>query len=416
MSKRNHEMKHLDPNFHSWMRAPETQAVLNALGDARFVGGAVRNALLGQPVTEVDIATPLTPQEVTKRLEAAKLKAVPTGIEHGTVTAISNGKSFEVTTLRRDVATDGRRAVVAFTADWKEDAARRDFTMNALYASADGEIFDYFNGVADLEAGKVRFVGDPTTRIREDYLRILRLFRFHAWYGKGDIDSDALRAAAAEKAGLAQLSGERIAKEMLRLLEAENPVFVLRLMASAGVLVEILPGNLRISRLERLAQIDANNFFTPDPILRLAALLPDAAAASDIAGRFKLSNADRARLEDIAGSKEKIVSYLSIKEVRKLLYRLGPKAFKDRAVLRWAEDPKESNSIQWRALLAVADAWDRPEFPLTGREVMAAGVPEGPLVGRILAEVEDWWIDSDFTEDEFSLAERLKAVVQATAY
>jgi poly(A) polymerase len=410
-------MKRLDPKFESWMRADETQAVMNALGgEARFVGGAVRNALLRQPVTDIDIATPLTPDEVTKRLQAAKLNAVPTGIEHGTVTAIANGKPFEVTTLRRDVATDGRRATVAFTADWKEDAGRRDFTMNALYASADGEIFDYFGGIADLEAGRVRFVGDATTRIREDYLRILRLFRFHAWYGKGEIDKDALHAAAAEKAGVAQLSGERISKEMLRLLEAENPVPVLRLMASSGILAEILPGNLLIPRLERLAQIDANNFFTSDPILRLASLLPDAAMANAVADRFKLSNADRTRLEEIAGAKDKIVSYLSIKEVRKLLYRLGPKTFKDRATLRWAEDPKDSNAIQWRALLAVADAWDRPEFPLTGREVMNAGVPEGPLVGRILAEVEDWWIDSDFIEDEFSLAERLKAVVQATAY
>jgi len=410
-------MKRLDPKFESWMRAPETQSMMNALGgDARFVGGAVRNALLRQSVNDVDIATPLTPDEVIKRLQAAKLGAVPTGIEHGTVTAIANGKSFEVTTLRRDVATDGRRATVAFTTDWKEDAARRDFTMNALYASADGEIFDYFGGIADLEAGRVRFVGDATTRIREDYLRILRLFRFHAWYGRGEIDKDALHAAAAEKAGIAQLSGERISKEMLRLLEAENPVPVLRLMASSGILGEILPGNLLIPRLERLAQIDANNFFTPDPILRLASLLPDATSANAVADRFKLSNADRTRLEDVLGGKDRIVSYLSIKEVRKLLYRLGPKAFKDRATLRWAEDPKDSNAVQWRALLAVADAWDRPEFPLTGREVMNAGVPEGPLVGRILAEVEDWWIDSDFTDDEFSLAERLKAVVQATAY
>jgi poly(A) polymerase len=410
-------MKRLDPKFESWMRAPETQSVMNALGgDARFVGGAVRNALLRQSVSDVDIATPLTPDEVIKRLQAAKLGAVPTGIEHGTVTAIANGKSFEVTTLRRDVATDGRRATVAFTTDWKEDAARRDFTMNALYASADGEIFDYFGGIADLEAGRVRFVGDATTRIREDYLRILRLFRFHAWYGRGEIDKDALHAAAAEKAGIGQLSGERISKEMLRLLEAENPVPVLRLMASSGILGEILPGNLLIPRLERLAQIDANNFFTPDPILRLASLLPDATSANAVADRFKLSNADRTRLEDVLGGKDRIVSYLSIKEVRKLLYRLGPKAFKDRATLRWAEDPKDSNAVQWRALLAVADAWDRPEFPLTGREVMNAGVPEGPLVGRILAEVEDWWIDSDFTDDEFSLAERLKAVVQATAY
>ena len=341
---------------------------------------------------------------------------VPTGLAHGTVTAIANGKPFEITTLRRDVTTDGRHATVAFTTDWKEDAARRDFTINAMSADRDGRVFDYFGGAADLAAGRVRFVGDAATRIAEDYLRILRLFRFHAWYGQGEIDRDALAAAAAARAGLATLSGERVQKEMLRLLAAERPVPVLRVMAASGILFDILPGELAIARLERLAAIDADSFFTPDPILRLAALLPDAAVAREIAERWRLSGADRARLVDLCGATEKIVSYLSIKEVRKLLYRLGTGPFRDRVFLRWAADPKETNAIQWRALLAVADAWVAPEFPLTGRDVMIAGVPEGPLVGKILAEVEEWWVDSDFTDDEFSLAERLKAVVQATAY
>jgi poly(A) polymerase len=392
--------------------------VLDALGpQSRFVGGAVRNALLGRDVSDVDIATPLLPDEVTKRLTAAGLGAVPTGIEHGTITAISSGKPFEVTTLRRDVATDGRRAVVAFTTDWREDAQRRDFTMNALYATADGEVIDLVEGVADLKAGRVRFVGDAKTRIREDYLRILRLFRFHAWYGKGDIEPEALRAAAAEKTGLAQLSGERVQKELLRLLEAENPAPVLRTMAAAGILNELLPGALSIVRLERLAAIDAEAFFTPDPLLRLAALLPnDVSVAQAVSTKLKLSNAQALRLTDIAGAKDKIVSYLSVKEVRKLLYRIGIGPFKDRVFLKWADDTKESNAVQWRMLLAVADAWERPRFPLSGREVMLAGVPEGPLVGKILAEVEEWWVDADFIEDEFSLAERLKAIVQATAF
>lgn len=408
-------MTKLEPSKNPWMTSAKTRAVMDALGEARFVGGVVRNALMGHEVGDIDIATPLTPEEVTMKLEAAKLKAVPTGIEHGTVTAISNGRPYEVTTLRRDVSTDGRRAVVAFTKDWAEDAQRRDFTMNALYADATGEVFDTVGGVADLKAGRVRFVGDPTTRIREDYLRILRLFRFHAWYGKGELDSKALRAAAAEKAGLAQLSGERIAKEMLKLLTAEDPVPVLRSMAASGILSEVIPGELNIARLERLVAIDANNFFAPDSILRLAALLPDrAAAANEIADCWKLSNADRDRLTDLGGNTEKIVSYLSIKEVRRLLYKLGIARFKARVFLKWAEDPKESNFIQWRALLAMADAWERPKFPLDGGNVMAAGVPQGPLIGKILGEVEDWWIDSDFIEDEFSLAERLKAVVQAT--
>jgi poly(A) polymerase len=408
----------LEPKRNAWMTDAKTRAVLAALApDARFVGGAVRNALLGRDVSDIDIATPLLPDEVTKRLIAAGLGAAPTGVEHGTVTAISSGKPFEVTTLRRDVATDGRRAVVAFTTDWSEDAARRDFTMNALYATADGEVIDMVGGLEDLKAGRVRFVGDATTRIREDFLRILRLFRIHAWYGKGDIDGEALRAVAAEKAGLAQLSGERVQKELLRLLEAENPAPVLRTMAAAGILGELLPGALSIARLERLAAIDAEAFFAPDPMLRLAALLPnDRAIAAAVATKLKLSNAQAQRLEDIAGANEKIVSYLSVKEVRKLLYRIGVAAFKDRVFLKWAGDAKESNAVQWRMLLAVADAWQRPRFPLSGREVMLAGVPEGPLVGKILAEVEDWWVDADFLEDEFSLAERLKAVVQATAY
>ena len=407
----------LDPKRNAWMTAPETRAVMAALGEgnARFVGGPVRNALLEKPVSDIDIATPLKPDEVVKRLEAAGLKAVPTGIDHGTITAVAGGKPFEITTLRRDVETDGRRAVVAFSGDWAEDAQRRDFTMNALYASADGEVFDSVGGVEDLKAQHVRFVGDPVTRIREDYLRILRLFRFHAWYGKGEIDSAALHAAASEKAGLQGLSGERVRKEMLRLLEAEDPMPSLRAMAATGILGEILPGALNLPRLERLIVIDTDCFFQPDAVLRLAALMPSDGVEA-IAERWKLSNAQRERLADLAQAKEKIVSYLSIREVRKLLYLLGPQRFKDRVFLKWADDPKASSTMQWRALLALADSWQRPKFPLTGEDVMAAGVPRGPLVGRILAEVEEWWIDSDFTEDEFSIAERLKAVVQALAY
>jgi poly(A) polymerase len=404
----------LDPKRNSWMTAPETRAVLDALGgEGRFVGGAVRNALLGQPVADIDIATPQLPDEVSKRLTKAGLGAVPTGIEHGTVTAIANGKPFEITTLRRDVSTDGRRATVAFTTDWAEDARRRDFTMNALYADANGEILDAVGGVEDLRAGRVRFVGDAVTRIREDYLRILRLFRFHAWYGKGEIDSAALHAAAAEKGGLAQLSGERVSKEMLRLLEAGDPVPMIRQMAASGILTDVLAGNLNIPRLARLCEIDAENFFESDAVLRLAALLPASEAeARATAKEWRLSNAITERLAGICSAKERIVSYLSIKEMNKLLYRIGGPRFCDLVRIRWAEDPKISNTINWRASLEVARTWPRPTFPLTGREVMLAGVPEGPLVGEILREVEDWWVDADFTDDEFSLAERLKAVVQ----
>ena len=397
-----------------WMSTCPTRKLMEALGEARFVGGAIRNTLLGRPVNDIDIATPLTPDEVGKRLAAAGIAFVPTGIEHGTVTAIVEGKPFEVTTLRRDVTTDGRHAVVAFTGDWSLDAQRRDFTMNALYADASGEVFDFVGGLEDLKAGRVRFVGDAAKRIREDYLRILRLFRFYAWYGRGEIDADALRAAAAEKVGIAKLSGERIAKEMLRLLEAENPAPVLRPMTASGILAEVLPGEANVARLESLAKIDVVHSFVPDALLRLAALLPhDKTLAGQVAGRWKLSNEARARLADITGADEKIAPNLSVREARKLLYRLGVRPFRDRLLLKWAEDAQAADL--WRTLLALADAWKRPRFPLTGRDVMLAGVPQGPLVGRVLGEVETWWIDSDFTADEVSLAERVKTAVRAVA-
>lgn len=404
----------IDPSKHAWMTAPETLNVLAALGDARFVGGAVRNALLGAAVSDIDIAVPLPPLEAVRRLEEGGIKVVPTGIDHGTVTAIKNGKIFEVTSLRRDVETDGRRAVVAYTQDWSEDSARRDFTMNALYASAEGEIFDYHGGVEDLIAGRVRFVGDPATRIAEDYLRILRLFRFHGWYGKGEINGEALRAAAAAKANIASLSGERIAKELLRLLECPNPVPVVRVMAAAAILPEVLPGALQPARLEHLVDIAFENQFPSDALLRLAALLPDNPDTARAVGeRLKLSNADRARLDDCAAAADRAVSWLSVREVRKLLYRIGPARFRDRVLLKWAASPKGAGAIPWRMLLSVAADWERPKFPLTGRDVMAAGVPEGPAVGKVLSAVEAWWIDGDFPDDPVALAQQLKSIVQA---
>jgi poly(A) polymerase len=338
---------------------------------------------------------------------------LPTGIEHGTITAVLNGRAFEVTTLRRDVSTDGRRAVVAFSDSWEEDAARRDFTINALYASFDGAVFDYNGGIVDLAAGRIRFIGDPIQRIREDYLRILRLFRFHAWYGRGEIDDHALGAAAAEREGLRILSGERIRKEMLRLLAAENPVPVLRAMQGRRILAEIFPGGTDLQRLERLVAIDTANFFAPDPLLRLALVAGEQSSAEALSERLKLSNDERDRLLDLAGASERLEPYLPVREVRRLLYRLGQRRFRDRVLLAWAEDTNQSNTIAWRALLALADAWERPRFPLTGRDVMTAGIPEGPLVGKILSEIEQWWIANDFTDDTFSLAERLKASVQA---
>ncbi len=283
------------------MTAPSTRAVMSALAGnedaARFVGGAVRNALLGEPVTDVDIATRFTPDEVLQRLAASGLRSAATGIEHGTVTAIAGGRPFEVTSLRRDVESFGRRAVVAFTTDWAEDAVRRDFTINALYAGEDGTLFDYFSGLADIAARRVRFIGNGRQRIQEDYLRILRFFRFHAWYGTGDPDSDAVAACIAEKHGLKLLSGERIQKELLLLLRAADPVPVLAIMQSSGILAEILQCKLQPVRLERLIAIEDAIGTAPDAVLRLAALLPDSTDDTRrIAQVLRLSNEARDRI------------------------------------------------------------------------------------------------------------------------
>ena len=401
-------MTHLAPQ--PWMTAPQTVKLMAALGEARFVGGVVRNALLGKPVADIDVATPHTPDKVRTLLQAAGIKAVPTGIEHGTITAVVDGMPFEVTTLRRDVETDGRRAVVAFTTDWAEDAMRRDFTMNALYADASGVVFDDVGGIADLQAGRVRFVGDPACRIREDFLRILRLFRFHAWYGRCPLDGEAVYAAEKEKAGLAKLSGERIAKEMLKLLEAENPVAVLIAMSEIGVLAAVIPCAADIMRLKRIAAADAAAGLAPDGVLRLAALLPRAVLiAQMVAARWKLSNAQRDRLLDLVGAAEEITPYLSSHQVAKLLYRLGPERFGDRVRLAWADAPQAF--VQWRTFLAAANDWQRPAFPLTGDDVLQAGIAKGPGIGAVLGEVEAWWIENGFPADRALLDKVFHAAI-----
>ena len=405
----------IDPATHAWMTAPETLQVFAALGEARFVGGAVRNALLGAAVSDIDIAVPMPPSETLAHLTNHGIKVVATGLDHGTVTAIAGAHAFEITSLRRDVETDGRHAKVTFTDDWAEDAARRDFTINALYATLDGAIYDYATGVEDLIAGRVRFMGDPATRIAEDYLRVLRLFRFHAWYGKGDIDPDGLRAAAAAQDKLKTLSAERIAKELLRLLEAGSPEPVLRVMAATGILSQLLPGALQLQRLEHLTEIDADNMYPRDAVLRLAALLPDDSDnAHAVADALKLSNADRTRLEQ-ALSSERIVAQLSAKEARRLLYRIGVVRFRDKVMLAWAAAPRAAPALSWRMLLSMADNWQRPRFPLSGLDVMQAGVAQGPDVGRLLARVEDWWIGTDFAADEGALRGKLAEVLRDDA-
>ena len=409
----------LDPAQHGWMTSASARAVMAALSAnqdaARFVGGAVRNALLGEPVSDVDIAARFPPDEVIRRLEAAGLRAVATGIEHGTVTAIVNGTPYEVTSLRRDVETFGRRAVVAYTTDWAEDATRRDFTINALYAGEDGTLFDYFGGLNDIAARRVRFIGDARQRIREDYLRILRFFRFHAQYGRGEPDGDGLTACIAEKSGLKLLSGERVQKELLLLLKARDPVPVLGAMQETGILGEIISCKLNLPRLERLTGIERSSGTGPDAVLRLAALLPGSAGiARDVAQVLRLSNDARDRLLAAAEKDERIAAPVSSAHLRELMYRMGKERTVDQLSLRWADASAPAGDPQWQAMMALARDWQPPIFPVDGNDVMALGVPEGREIGVHLRNLEQWWIARGFAPTRPELLDRLRSLVLKT--
>jgi poly(A) polymerase len=403
-----------------WLKAPETRRLMDALekarpGGSRFVGGCVRNTLMGRPVDDIDVATQLTPEQVMELAASAGFHAVGTGLEHGTVTVVVNHKPFEVTTLRRDVSTDGRRATVAFTENWQEDAERRDFRINALYATPEGEMFDPTGGgLEDARAGRVIFIGDAHTRIREDYLRILRFFRFNAWYAKGPIDPHGLSACADLIAGLDALSVERVWKEVKKLLAAPDPRAAWEGMTAVEVRARALPELDNEARLDALVSLEADLALPVDAMTRVAAALKDQDGARGFARRLKLSNDERDRLVAALGNEAKITSYMSLREMRRALYRLGAEAFHDRVMLTWAE-AGVTNAAQWRALIAHAHMWKRPKLPLSGDEVMAAGVPAGPKVGEVMREVEEWWIDADFPDDKLAVIERLKAVAQGMA-
>jgi len=393
-----------------WMREPATRRVIGALTAAgapvRFVGGCVRDALLDRigPGTDVDIATPLPPEAVVEALKAARLRAIPTGMAHGTVTALdpASGRTFEITTLRLDVATDGRHATVAFTDDWRADAARRDFTMNALSADPDGTVHDYFGGVQDALAGRVRFVGDPARRLEEDYLRLLRFFRFHAHYGRGAPDAQALAACRSHAAGLERISGERIRVETLKLLTAADPAPTWRLMAGTGVAQRILgePGDA--DRLAGLVRVEP----AADPVRRLAALGTGAGAgALAVAERLRCSNAERDRLAAIAGHAGAVHPGLDRRALRRVLYRLGRDLVLDLILLALAETPGDA---RLRDLQAEAEAWQPVALPVKGRDAVAAGIPKGPAVGGALRAVEAWWIEQDFQPGREACLARLR--------
>ncbi len=399
--------------------APETQAVLAALSadgaEPRFVGGCVRDAVAGRPVKDVDLATPDPPERVTALLERAGIKAVPTGLEHGTVTAVSGGRPFEVTTLRVDVETYGRRARVAYTDDWQADAARRDLTINALSCAPDGTLYDPFGGLGDLRDGRVRFIGDPRQRIREDYLRLLRFFRFHAHYGKGGPDPEGLAAATELAAEATDLSGERVRDELLKLLAADDPLPVLELMHAHGVLRSFLPETAGMAALAGLLTVEPDDD-APDSLRRLAAVLePDLNAAEAVAKRLRLSRAERERLGQLlsSGGPPDAAVRVGMPEtrLRVALYRLGAEAARDGLLLDWARRPEDARSKLREDLqsgLAVMAAWRPMRFPLQGRDAVALGIQPGPGLGALLAEIEAWWIAEDFQPDRQACLARLK--------
>jgi len=376
-----------------WMRSPGVAAIFEALSDGvtRFVGGCVRDTLLDRPIRDIDIATDLEPKSVMAHAGQAGIKAVPTGIEHGTVTLVAKGAPVEVTTLRRDVETDGRRAVVAFTRDWREDAMRRDFTMNALSMDFDGTVHDYFGGIEDARNGHVRFVGDAETRIREDVLRILRFFRFHAFYGRGEPDAAGYAACVKLAHLLPSLSGERIRQELLRLLEAHDPLPALERMTAAGIWPEIGIADVDLTVLAAFIRAEKG---AVDPIARLAALLPPDADPARVVSKLRLSGREASSLRTIRNLAD--ADPPAAEAVGAYLYRNGaePALIAGHLAIARGTDAKT-----WASVVAAAEDWRPKTFPLRGRDLLDAGMAPGAEVGNLLGSVENWWIDQDFQPD-----------------
>jgi tRNA nucleotidyltransferase/poly(A) polymerase len=372
-------------------------ALLNGNGDeARVVGGAVRNALMKLDVGEIDIATTAVPDEVIRRAKAAGIKSVPTGIEHGTVTLVVDGAPFEVTTLREDVETFGRKAKVAFGRDWKRDAERRDFTMNGLSASIDGVVHDHVGGLADLDARRVRFIGDPDRRIAEDYLRILRFFRIHASYGEGAPDRDGYLASIRGRDGIAGLSAERLRMEMLKLLVADGAFAAVDAMVDAGLMLRIMGGVTYKGPFAAMIAIEQALGQRPDAVLRLGALgVAVTEDARRLAQKLRLSN-DEAKALDSMGHRWWRLKGMGESHAKRRLYRLGETRYRDRMMLAWARAGRDADTEAWKTLVTLPERWTPPVFPLKAADFMARGIAKGPALGHVLALAEDAWLALDF--------------------
>ena len=405
----------------AWLQGgglPPLIAVLDRDGEeARVVGGAVRNALIGSPIHEIDVATTAVPEEVVRRVQAAGFKAVPTGIEHGTVTVVVDGHPFEVTTLRRDVETYGRHAKVAFGRDWKADAERRDFTINALSATRDGVVYDYVGGLVDLAARRVRFIGEPRQRIEEDYLRVLRFFRFHAAYGSSEHpDAAGLAACIAGRDGLDKLSRERVRMETMKLVVAPHAVPTLIAMTDAGLLLRVLGGVSYLASFENMAKVEAAIGLKADPVRRLGALgVAVAEDAERLWQKLRLTNIEHERLASMGERWREVTPSAGEPAARALLYRLGPQDFTDRALLAWSRSDATAHDTGWHALASLPQRWTVPVFPLKAADFMARGVEKGPALGAALAAAEAAWIAAGFPGDAATIAAIADAAANSPA-
>ena len=412
-----------------WLGAAELQALLTALSadgeEARVAGGAVRNALLGEAVADVDIATTCLPDDTITRAIAAGFKTVPTGYDHGTVTVIAGGQAYEVTTLRADIETDGRHARVVFGRDWRRDAERRDFTINALYCLADGTIVDLVGGIADLESRTLRFIGDAEERIREDFLRILRFFRFFAWYGSGRPDAQGLKACARLKDGLAKLSAERIWLELKKLLEAPDAGRALLWMRQTGVLTAVLPESEKwgIDAVPALIAAERDLGWSPDPLLRLAAMVPpEPARMKAMADRLKFSNAETTRLIGWAMA-QAVRPETSDDALRRALYYGESQSVEDRLKLAWAsargraetDDATLAEAGNYVRLSRVLNGWTKPAFPISGDDLIALGSKPGKSLGDVLRKLEAEWVDTGFKPQRDALLKRAASLVAETS-
>jgi len=398
----------LSPDQVPWLVSGPTHRVLALLntdgGEARVVGGAVRNALMKLPVADIDIATTVRPEEVIRRAKAAGIKSVPTGIDHGTVTLVIEGRPFEVTTLREDIETFGRKAKVAFGQDWLRDAERRDFTINGLSLDAQGRVHDHVGGLADIEARRVRFIGDPDQRIAEDYLRVLRFFRIHAAYGAGEPDRAGYLACLRAHEGLATLSAERVRMEILKLIVADGAQSAVAAMAEAGILLSILGGVSYAGPLAAMIEREREFGLPANAMRRLAALAVAVTEdAKRLAVRLRLSNAE-AKALDSMGHRWWRLPGMDEARARRRLYRLGEERYRDRLLLAWVRSGGRDDPAPWRDLLSLPQRWTIPIFPLKAADLIARGIAEGPQLGHGLTLAEDAWMAADFPEDAALLA------------